>query len=172
MEGNPKAPKFLVEPHIEPPREAYVQHVRLFTWIILWTSSKVISLQPERKAWHPVSEIMTTRLRDLMRTILFLDYVAPSRVLLTGKLSWGKRLSFATWHHSLHFIYFQELPHKRIVRNVRKMLESKPTRVELENIFTALPRGSRPKRNYDDDSDWVLLNGKIVFSTFVWEMGK
>lgn len=31
MEGNPKAPRFLVEPHIEPPREAYVQHVRLIT---------------------------------------------------------------------------------------------------------------------------------------------
>lgn len=47
----------------------------------------------------------------------------------------------------------QELPHKRIVRNVRKMLESKPSKIELENILTALPRGSRPKRNYDDDSD-------------------
>lgn len=31
MEGNPKAPRFLVEPHIEAPREAYVQHVRLIT---------------------------------------------------------------------------------------------------------------------------------------------
>lgn len=27
MEGNPKAPKFKVEHHIEPPREAYVQRV-------------------------------------------------------------------------------------------------------------------------------------------------
>lgn len=31
MEGNPKAPRFLVEPKIEPPREAFVQHVRLIT---------------------------------------------------------------------------------------------------------------------------------------------
>lgn len=35
MEGNPKAPRFLVEPHIEPPRDAYVQHVRLITRIFL-----------------------------------------------------------------------------------------------------------------------------------------
>lgn len=51
------------------------------------------------------------------------------------------------------FIRRQELPHKRIVRNVRKLLESKPSRLELESILTALPRGSRPKRNYDEDSD-------------------
>lgn len=50
--------------------------------------------------------------------------------------------------------FIQELPHKRIVRNVRKMLESKPSKLELENLLTALPRGSRPPRNYDDDSDW------------------
>lgn len=30
MEGNPKAPKFLVEKHIEPPRDAYHQHVKDF----------------------------------------------------------------------------------------------------------------------------------------------
>lgn len=42
---------------------------------------------------------------------------------------------------------------KRIVRNVRKMLESKPSKLELENLLTALPRGSRPKRNYDEESD-------------------
>lgn len=29
MEGNPKAPKFIIEKHIDPPRDAYVQHVRL-----------------------------------------------------------------------------------------------------------------------------------------------
>lgn len=56
------------------------------------------------------------------------------------------------------FIYIfnnsKELPHKRIVRNVRKLLTSNPSRVELENLLTALPRGSRPKRNYDDDDDW------------------
>jgi len=96
MEGNPKAPRFLVEPHIEPPREAFVQH-------------------PERKAWHPIM-----------------------------------------WPHPEYFLpedYHEELPHKRIVRNVRKLLESKPSRLEMENLLTALPRGSRPKRNYDDDSD-------------------
>lgn len=27
MEGNPKAPKFQVEHHVEPPRDAYVEHV-------------------------------------------------------------------------------------------------------------------------------------------------
>ncbi|CRK98683.1 CLUMA_CG011951, isoform A [Clunio marinus] len=96
MEGNPKAPRFLVEPSIEPPREAYKQH-------------------PERKAWHPIM-----------------------------------------WPHPEYFLpedYHDELPHKRIVRNVRKLLETNPSKVEVENILTALPRGSRPKRNYDDDSD-------------------
>ncbi|CAG9804347.1 unnamed protein product [Chironomus riparius] len=60
------------------------------------------------------------------------------------------------WPHPEYFLpenYHEELPHKRIVRNVRKLLESSPSKVELENILTALPRGSRPKRNYDDESD-------------------
>jgi len=60
------------------------------------------------------------------------------------------------WPHPEYFLpenYHEELPHKRIIRNVRKLLESKPTRMELENLFVVLPRGSRPKRNYDDDDD-------------------
>lgn len=36
MEGNPKAPRFLVEQHIEPPREAYKQHVKLIARKLLW----------------------------------------------------------------------------------------------------------------------------------------
>lgn len=35
MDGNPKAPRFHVEPHIEPPREAYAQHVRLIAWNVI-----------------------------------------------------------------------------------------------------------------------------------------
>lgn len=91
--------------------------------------------------------------------------VASSRIFSAGWLSRGENKPnfFLLLPLSLPwiikiFIYIfnnsKELPHKRIVRNVRKLLTSNPSRVELENLLTALPRGSRPKRNYDDDDDW------------------
>ncbi|CAO1415202.1 unnamed protein product [Diamesa serratosioi] len=58
------------------------------------------------------------------------------------------------WPHPEYFLpenYHEELPHKRIVRNVRKLLSQRPSIMEIENLLLALPRGSRPKRVDDDD---------------------
>lgn len=118
-----------------------------------------IVLQPERKAWHPVSFtfVLKAAWRQQLERYFLVDYVAPSRIFPSRRLSWSERIVqlLENYNQTLYYEqYLQELPHKRIVRNVRKLLESKPSRVELESVLTALPRGSRPKRNYDAESDW------------------
>lgn len=91
---------------------------------------------------------------DFNETYNFADYVAAPGVLLARELPRGGKIYRLLERFLMKNVFHsQELPHKRIVRNVRKMLESKPSRLELENLLTSLPRGSRPKRNYDDDSD-------------------
>lgn len=98
-------------------------------------------------------------------TYNFADYVAAPGVLLARELPRGGEIYRLLERFLMENVFHsQELPHKRIVRNVRKMLETKPSRLELENLLTSLPRGSRPKRNYDDDSDWGMIRYK--FCTF------
>lgn len=113
-------------------------------------------------AWHPVS-VNEVRVMESFRNIQkkILGNVASSRIFSSRRLSWSENkwtFSSLSWIIKFSIYIFdnsKELPHKRIVRNVRKLLTSNPSRVELENLFTALPRGSRPKRNYDDDDDWA-----------------
>lgn len=91
---------------------------------------------------------------DFNETYNFADYVAAPGVLLARELPRGGEIYRLLERFLMENVFHsQELPHKRVVRNVRKMLETKPSRLELENLLTSLPRGSRPKRNYDDDSD-------------------
>lgn len=96
MEGNPKAPRFLVEPHIEPPREAFVQHVRLITWILLWillfynVQHCCFTAWEESLASCKFFHRCENSVKRVLRKNLFLDYVASSWILLARRLSWGE----------------------------------------------------------------------------------